>query len=310
MGLTFLSLVLCFRLTMMRFRESVAITLRILTLGGCCLGILHSLTLARADYLFKHDSEESIRSAIRLAPDDWAYYMRLAQFDREHGPELLTTSLRLNRYNAQAAIELGLQYEAAGDYKRAEELLRDAFDVDHTYLPRWSLANYYFRRGDMQAFWARARSAAEMPSEEIAPLFELCWRVSPDPERITENILNNKPEFLNQYLGFLLAKNQLSSASNVASRLILHGRVARDGPLLFSVVNRLVAANDAVAASALWHSMIDGRWVVADSTAPNNAGFAREPLPVSFDWVLPENPGLHSWPGPSGLESEFTGGQP
>ena len=42
----------------------------------------------------------------------------------------------------------------------------------------------------------------------------------------------------------------------------------------------------------------------------SNGEFAREPLPVAFDWALPEYPGLHSWPGSSGLETEFTGVQP
>jgi len=37
---------------------------------------------------------------------------------------------------------------------------------------------------------------------------------------------------------------------------------------------------------------------------------ARDPLPIIFDWSLPEYPGLHSWPGASGLETEFTGSQP
>jgi len=68
--------------------------------------------------------------------------------------------------------------------------------------------------------------------------------------------------------------------------------------------------NEGEAASALWHSMIAQHWIIADSTVPNNANFVRQPLPVSFDWSLPEYPGLHSWPGASGLESEFTAGQP
>ena len=290
--------------------RSGRIALRIIIAGVCCLGIWSSWEFARADYLFQKDTEESVRSAIRLVPDGWEYYMRLAQFDREHARELLTTSLRLNRYDAQADIELGLQYEAEGDFGRAEKLLLDAYDVDHTYLPRWSLANYYFRRNNMPAFWAWAHSAAEMPADEIGPLFELCWRVSPNPDTIARAILNEKPELIRQYLGFLLAKDQLSAIAAVAPRLIRSGDLETDRPLLFSVVNRLVAANDAVGANALWHSLIQQRWVVADASVPNNADFMREPLPVSFDWSLPEYPGLHSWPGASGLETEFTGIQP
>ncbi len=141
------------------------------------------------------------------------------------------------------------------------------------------------------------------------PLFELCWRVSPDPEKINAAILNDNPELIRQYLGFLLAKDQLQAAATIAPRLLRTGDAHDDRALLLAVVNRLVAGND-VAADRLWRLLIAGRWVVADTTVPNNADFAREPQPVSFDWALPEYDGLHSWPGPSGLETEFTGKEP
>jgi hypothetical protein len=268
------------------------------------------LTLARADYLFRQDTEESVRSAIRLVPDGWEYYMRLAQFDRAHAQNLLTTSLALNRYDAQADIELGLQYEANGDFARAEKQLLLAYDVDHTYLPRWSLANYYFRRDNLPAFWEWARSAAAMPAEDVGSLFELCWRVSPDPARITAAILNEKPELLRQYIGFLLAKDQPTAVAAVVPRLVRAGDPASDRQMMFAVLNRLVAVNDAADASALWRLLNQKSWIVADTTVPNNARFQREPLPVSFDWSLPEYQGLHSWPGSSGLETEFTGSEP
>jgi len=251
-----------------------------------------------------------VRQAIHLVPDGWQYYMRLAQFDRQHTQQLLTTALLLNRYDAQADIELALQFEADGDFPRAERLLLDAYDVDHTYLPRWSLANFYLRRDNMPAFWAWARSAANMPADEVRPLFELCWRVSPDPEKITREILNQKPELIRQYIGFLLAKDQLMAVADVAPRLLRNGDVESDLPQLLTVINRLAAGRDGDAANALWHLLMAQHWVVADASVPYNANFLRDPLPVSFDWSLPEYPGLHSWPGSSGLETEFTGSQP
>jgi hypothetical protein len=93
-------------------RRSLGIGLRIIIAGACCLGIWNSWEFARADHLFQQDTEDSVRAAIRLVPDSWEYYMRLSQFDRGHAQELLATSLRLDRYDAQADIELGLQYEA------------------------------------------------------------------------------------------------------------------------------------------------------------------------------------------------------
>ena len=295
---------------MQPLRRPVGYALRFIIVGACCLGIWSSLDLARADYLFKQDTEAPIRSAIRLVPDAWEYYMRLAQFDRAHARELLITSLRLNRYDAQANIELGLQYEADGDFGRAEKQLLEAYEVDHTYLPRWSLANYYFRRDNIQAFWQWARSAAAMPADDIGSLFALCWRVAPDPDKITSEILNDKPEMIRQYVGFLLSKDQADAVASVAPHLLRTGDPESDRPLLFAVLNRLVVLNDAAAATRLWRLLIEQHWAIADIFVPNNATFQREPLPVSFDWTLPAYQGLHSWPGPSGLQTEFTGSEP
>lgn len=291
-------------------RRFVAVALRIAIAAACCLGIWCSWKLARADHFFRQDTAPSVRAAIALVPDDWRYYMRLSLLDHDHAMELLTKAQSVDRYNAQADIELGLQYESEGDDRRAEELLLDAFDVDHTYLPRWSLANFYFRRDNIPAFWAWARKAAAMPADDVGPLFALCWRVAPDPEKISAEILNDNPELIRQYVGFLLGKDQLQGAAKIAPRLVRTGDAKDDRGLLFALINRLVAANDGAAASHLWRLLTQRGWVVADATVPNNADFRRTPLPVSFDWALSEYQGLHSWPGPSGLETEFTGVQP
>jgi hypothetical protein len=286
-----------------------AIAWRTIAAGLCGYGIWCSWNMARADCLFRSNTVQSVRAAIRLEPDAWNYYMRLALLDDAHAQQLLETTIRLDRYNAQADIELALRLEAAGDDRRAEQLLLDAYKVDHTFLPRWSLANFYFRRGNLPAFWTWARSAAEMPSDDTAPLFEMCWRVSPDASDISRKILNNNPELIRQYLDFLLARNQLPASAVIAARLAQFGTPNTDAPAVFSVINRLIAANDADAAKTLWNDLIEKHWVVADQGAPNNPRFARDPLPVGFDWALSSSNGLHSWPGPSGLETEFSGEQ-
>jgi hypothetical protein len=149
-----------------------------------------------------------------------------------------------------------------------------------------------------------------MPADDIGSLFELCWRASPDPGKISAAILNEKPEMLRQYIGFLLSKDQPGAVANVAPDLVRTSSPEADLGLLYGVVNRLVAVNDGSAANSVWHLLIKQHWVIADLTVPNNADFQRELLPVSFDWSLPEYQGLHSWPGSSGLETEFTGSQP
>lgn len=292
------------------FDQLLAVALRLIIAGVCVAGIWNSVKMARADFLFRQDTAASLRSAVRLEPDAWEYYMRLAQLDEDHAPELLETALRLNPFNAQADIELGLRAEAEGDAGEAERSLLQAFAIDDTYVPRWSLAGFYLRRGNLSAFWTWARKAAEMPADDMGALFELCWHVSQNSEEIAGNILTNNPDMIRQYLDFLLRKDQLTGATAIAQRLIRMGAPAADRAALFSVINRMLAAKNATAADALWHNLIEQRWVAGSETTPYNANFARDPLPVDFDWALPSYPGLHSWPGRSGLEIEFTGDEP
>jgi tetratricopeptide (TPR) repeat protein len=290
--------------------NSVKAILRLLVAAACCLGIWSSLRLAEADYEYRQDTEASILAAIRSIPDGWPYYMRLAQLDRQNAATLLKSALRLNEYDAQANIELGLSYEADGDFAAAEKQLLQAHEIDNTYLPRWSLAGFYFRRGNLPEFWKWARNSADMPSDDIGALLDLCWRAEPDPMKITGAILNQKPEFLRQYVNFLLAKDQPRAAAGVVQALLQRGDTRSDLPFMYVVVNRLVAANEPSVAFDLWHQLIQNQWVTADWTVPNNGAFLRTPLPVKLDWSFPEYEGLHSWPGPSGLETEIAGNQP
>ncbi|MFZ0395925.1 MAG: hypothetical protein WCF17_06455 [Terracidiphilus sp.] len=288
----------------------MSIASRIVVAGACCLGIWCSWKEARADYLFRLDTEDSIRSAIPLEPDAWRYFMRLSEFDDAHSEQLLERSLELDPYNAPANIELGLDAESAGDYGRAERLMLEAFAIDHTFATRWALANFYFRRGDEREFWGWARSAARMPSDDTSALFELCWRESPDADKISNAVLNDNPRLIRQYMKFLITKDELPAAASVAQRLIRDGDPASDTPELLATVNSLVAAHDGTPAMELWRALIVRQWIKADTTPVNNPKFARDPLPVSFDWSLPAYDGLNSWTGPAGLESEFTGRQP
>jgi tetratricopeptide (TPR) repeat protein len=269
-----------------------------------------SYKLLKADVLYRRDTPESIREAIRLRPEAAEYYLRLARLDEDKGNELLKKALALEPYNAEASIEFALNLEAEGNTGEAEKLLLKAYQADRTYLSRWSLANFYFRRSDFDKFWYWARKAAEMPSADIAPLFELCWRVTPDAGEIGRRVMTDDPSTIRQFLGFLSAKKDIEAGGDAARRLIEHGEAQRDRDLLLGVINHMIEAGDVKDSTGLWTEMIARQWVVADSGEPNNAAFARQPAPVEFDWSLPSYDGLHSWPGPAGLEAEFSGKQP
>jgi Tfp pilus assembly protein PilF len=64
--------------------------------------------------------------------------------------------------SSSAWIDTGLAAEEAGDYAGAERSLLEAARIDRQHLPAWSLANFYFRRGDPASFWPWARRAAAL----------------------------------------------------------------------------------------------------------------------------------------------------
>lgn len=294
----------------------IATVIRILVACASVFGIWSSVELMRADSLFHQDTAGSLRGALQLEPDAWEYYMRLAQLDGGNSAKSLSTALRLNPFNAQADIELGLHAEAAGDPAMAEKLLRQAFAVDRTYIPRWTLAGFFLRQGNIDAFWRWAHKAAEMPAEDMGSLFDLCWRVSPHSDKIAEEILDQRtgpaqPDLLLQYLKFLLRKNQLAGISPIAQRLVRSGTPSADLSILFPLMNRMLGdGRDIDEASALWHSLIQAKWVDGPDSVPYDGSFSRDPLPVGFDWALPTYTGIRSWSLRPNLEVELTGEEP
>jgi hypothetical protein len=291
-------------------RSNILLAIRLLVVSACVFGMWESWEFLRSDELFWGGSPDSIRAAIRLEPDCWWCYVRLASLDEDHAEALLQESLRVNAYDSEAAIDLSSRYEADGDFRRAEQLLLQAFAVDHTYAPRFSLANFYFRRNNAPAFWTWVRRATEMPADSMGALFALSWHVVPDAETLESNIVGNDPVVLRQFIDFLLTKGQSRAAVHAATDLIHFGSEEMDHTQLYALVDQLITANDDAGAETVWQGLMREHWVPAEGAIPYNHNFAHDPVPVHFDWTYSMYAGLHSWPGPSGLLIEFTGDEP
>jgi hypothetical protein len=276
----------------------------------CGIGIWWSCLFMRADDLFRADTIAGLREAIRLVPDQPAYYVRLAQLDRERSEPLLEKALSLNRYDSRAAIDLGLLREAAGDYAAAEKLFLRAFEADRTFLPRWTLVNYYFRRDNIPAFWTWARITAEMPSDDITPLFQLCRRVTSDSKTVEQRVITADPAVIRQYVEFLVQGNDLVAAASLAPRLLRYGKPENDVTALLALIDKLISAGDFGAAVEVWSALAGAHWIAEDRSLPYNSTFSRRPLQAGFDWRLPSQEGLNATPGEAGLNVEFSGKEP
>ncbi len=143
-----------------------------------------------------------------------------------------------------------------------------------------------------------------------SPLFELCWRATPDPARIREVV---PPTLLPPYLTFLLEQNRFEAAAQAALDM-METATNPKLPLLLETVTRLLDHGFRDHALSVWNSQIRHGWLPYEQLGARitNPDFANAPLAQGFDWrpiSTPELSALHTQ-APAGLRFTFTGRQP
>ena len=158
-----------------------------LGVAACCVfGLYWSTRLAMADVFFSRDTIHSIRRAIDLVPDEARYYSRLAQlYDSTNVRPILERALQLNPRDAETLIDVGFDAELHNEFPLAEASLLKAAQVNATWLPRWTLANYYFRRSDTPQFWHWAAEAIAVSHDrrDVLPLFKMAAKLDAEPAK-------------------------------------------------------------------------------------------------------------------------------
>ena len=284
----------------LRLLSSIAIALVCVTAG------FYALRLGYAEYLFRSGRPESMARAATLSPQNADYQARLDRLDR---------AVRLNPYLSAAWIELGMRAEAAGDFTRAEAALREAARVDRTFDPRWTLANYYFRRQNWDEFWKWIRAAAEMSYGDRSALFGLCWRATSDPVTILALAIPGDRGVLAAYVSYL-AHSQHFEAAPAAAYRWLPLAAKEDVPALLELCDLFIEKTPATPdALRIWNALIERGWLpyqrldAAGGYSLSNGVFRMSPLSHGFDWRLPSAPGVRAvWTeSPSGLSIALDG---
>lgn len=279
-----------------------------------CAAAAWTLRLGYADLLFSTGDREAVEKARRLAPGKAEYFARKVEGE-PFSP--IARAVELNPYYARGWIELALEAELAGQPSQAERLLLEAFRRDRSYLPRWSLANFYFRSGKREQFWLWARRAAEMAPYDQSALFELCWRMSGDAAEILTKAIPADPAILSQYLNYLLRTQRLEAARSAAEALARLAGPPQRAAVLYAC-DRLLAAGRVREAAELWNLLASRNLLpypplaAVQGSIVTNGDFSQEPVPGGFDWRIPRVNGVAvGGPGrPPGLTLDFSGAQP
>ena len=253
--------------------------------------------------------------------------------------EWLRRAIETDPRNADAWTALGLSQERDGLTDDAETSLLAAAGRSKDFDPAWTLANFYFRRQRLDAFWAWLEVAARRAPDGYLPLLQLADRCAEGPGEVISRLApaldrsdpnadgSNQPgaqtRLLWGYLDYLIGQQRLLDAAQVAERLL---SMEPDEPGTASspvrsqsaaraanLVDRMIDAGLGEQAAMLWARVENarlGRAGPRDEKAPGILGFDSQPSGLGFDWKLKDCPGVRIAWQPGEIVAQFDGSQP
>jgi tetratricopeptide (TPR) repeat protein len=274
--------------------------LRFVVIAGAIMAAVYALVLARASRLFQEDTAVSVAAAVRVQPHNALYLDRLASWQPDERESLLKRSLAENPFNYEAWIRLGLMAEMqAGDDSTAEQDYLKAAEVDHMFLPRWTLTNFYFRQNRPAPFFHWTKKTLEVTPYASDAVFAQMWQMTQDEDKL-EAAIPDRTRILLQYAWYLSNHKQFDSIPTAVERLVK--AVGKDDPSKWGLNDLVAASEDHMLAEGymrpaltVWSTLHAFGWL--KHTVPNdqkpltNGRFEVPFYRHGFDWVSPDNPG-------------------
>lgn len=269
-------------------------TFRYTLVAAALVGAYYSALFARASFLFGQDTAASVPAAVDLVPYNANYVARLAAWDPGKKQALLRRAIQLNPFDFESYIQLGLTAELQDhDVAAAERDYLEASQVNHMFLPKWTLANFYFRHEQPGHFFRWAKATLQISPYQADPVFTQMWLISQDPQRIAAAIPAKAPVLL-QYSLFLTRTGQFALIPPVVARIVaLAGSrdpsdLGRDDQIL-PEEDRILAAGQVQPALDIWRTLLAAGWLHTPAPTPafplTNGDFANPSLRHGFDWV-------------------------
>lgn len=299
----------------------VSVAGRYLLIAAALAASLYSVVLARASWLFREDTVNSVPAAVRLVPYDSEYLSRLAAWRTPEKVALLHRAVEFNPFDFQSLIHLGIEREfTSRDASGAERYYLRAAEVNKMFLPKWTLTNFYFRQQRTPEFFRWARATLAITPYAPEPVFIQMWLMSQDARTIAR-ALPNRPRILLPYAWYLSNNHQFAPIPAIVQRLVdAVGKGdprawGRDG-LLATIEDRLVENGDSGPALAVWGSLVRARWIdkeIPSASHPiTNQDFGSRLYPHGFDWRVVPAEGVHveQYASEQSLHLRFTGNEP
>jgi hypothetical protein len=285
-----------------RWQDAAA---RVVLVTAAFAAALYSVVLFSAGWLARRQTADGIAAASRLIPFHPDYLISLAELRPRESETLLREAGQRNPYIADVHTRLGLQAEMQSNNRaKAEREYLEAARVNHMYMPKWTLANFYFRQQDENKFLSAAKSALEITPYDSGPLFSEAYAFGISDETIL-GIVPQRPEVAFSYLQFVLGENRMNAIEPAALKASAFrppltieesGKASRWTALLGATEDRLISLNRLDAAVRVLDRMHKAGWIeMSPPTASAPLANASFRTPISghgFDWLLNPTPGV------------------
>ena len=267
---------------------------------------VYSIRLAMADAAFRKHTPAGVARALEISPNNVSYLLLRAlqlDYDGADSTALLERAARAAPLSSAPRIRLGLAAEARGDVSNAEKWLLDAARVDRQFEPRWTLANFYLRVERPGEFWKWMRAALEVSYGDRRLAYELCWRMTHDPDEILTRGIPAQRDVLATYLAFVLDQHRESAGAAAFKLAALHNPV--DTLLLEASCDLLLDSGKVAEAQELWKQLGHVRLGLI-----TNGDFRIEPSGHGFDWRPAHPPGVTDLQVPGAHRIVLSGKEP
>jgi hypothetical protein len=241
----------------------------------------------------------------------------MSDLDPDRAAGEIRLALNLNPWRTEFWLAQSVIQELNQDPSSSEKSLLEAARVSRYYVPRWTLANFYYRRHDPAQFrtWAREALATARTAADVPSILQMSRKLGLSSDDIRRNVLPDRPDVLHAYLQEVLRDKSWDQLYLLARKLSTIGSSDHRDTILASA-EALFDAGRTDAAVDLWNTAAQQHWIPYASLKPStglsltNGTFTLDPLSSAFDWKIRENDGITAARPPTGgLQFEFSGKQ-
>ena len=298
---------------------------RIALVAVCIFLTAWSVRMAVADLRAQRNGLEGLDAAIRLEPGDSMLVAREALF-RSNNDDLspavdqqLRHAADLDPLNADLPMALGLRAEFRGHPAEAERYLVHAAEIDHTFRPAWTLANFYFRSDQPDKSWSMIQRALNLNPLALdpRPVFDLCWNLTSDSKRILD-VIPTQGAIPVQYLSYLMNRKRTDAAVELWPRALQAADPANsyEVQVVTAATEFMLLANRVSDAVRIWNQLVDRKIIESGKLDPAAGVSVADPdfsfplIEQGFGWRVTHDARVSVVKSLSSLRFEFDGNEP